>query len=434
MYVKKANFAPKLESVNPNIIIIGGGAAGFFAAITAAEANPKADIILLERGKDVLQKVKISGGGRCNVTHACFLPRELVKNYPRGEKALLSPFMRFSAQDTIDWFAQRNVKLKTEADGRMFPTSNDSQTIVDCLEREAAHFKVKILRGYRVEDLEQIDNQWLVKTNRQSFTADKVMVAAGSSTAVWDLLKRLGHTIVPPVPSLFTFNIKDRRIEGLAGLSVPNATISIENTKLKASGPLLITHWGMSGPAILRLSAWGARTLSEVFYDFNIRINWSGDLNLEEVKTELNACKSTTPKKQISSTPQYNTASRLWQRLLSAAEVFDTLTWADVTKKQIQNLAEQIAQGTFTVKGKSTFKDEFVTAGGIKLDEVNFKTFESKRLPNLFFAGEVLDIDAITGGFNFQAAWTGGWIAGQAMTLIDYTDKTDEKSNKKQPF
>lgn len=401
--------------MNPKIIIIGGGAAGFFAAITAAEANANADITILERGKDVLQKVKISGGGRCNVTHACFLPQELVKNYPRGEKALLSPFMRFSASDTIDWFGKRGVKLKTEEDGRMFPTTNNSQTIVDCLERETVRLNVKILRGYRVEDLEQLDSQWLVKTNRQSFTVDKVMVSAGSSTAIWDMLKRLGHTIVTPVPSLFTFNIKDRRIEGLAGLSVPNATVHVENTKLKSSGPLLITHWGMSGPAILRLSAWGARVLSDLFYDFNIRINWSGNLNVEEVKTALTDCKSKFPKKQISSTPQYLMASRLWLRLLFAAQIPETLIWADVTKKELQNLAEQIAQGIYNVKGKSTFKDEFVTAGGVKLDEVNFKTFESKKLPNLYFAGEVLDIDAITGGFNFQAAWTGGWIAGQAM-------------------
>jgi hypothetical protein len=326
--------------------------------------------------------------------------------------------MRFSAADTIEWFGKRGVQLKTEEDGRMFPTTNNSQTIVDCLEREAARLNVKILRGYRVEDLEQVNNQWLVKTNRQSFTADKVMVAAGSSTAVWDLLKSLGHTIVAPVPSLFTFNVKDRRIEGLAGLSVPNATVQVENTKLKASGPLLITHWGLSGPAILRLSAWGARVLADLFYDFKIRINWSGNLNVEEVKAALNDCKSKFAKKQISSTPQYLMASRLWQRLLSAAHIPETLIWADVNKKELQSLAEQIVQSVYEVKGKSTFKDEFVTAGGIKLDEVNFKTFESKKLPNLYFAGEVLDIDAITGGFNFQAAWTGGWIAGQAMSNI----------------
>ncbi len=400
------------------IIIIGGGAAGFFAAITAAEANPNADVTILERGKDVLQKVKVSGGGRCNVTHACFLPNELVKNYPRGEKALLSPFMRFSAEDTIEWFRQRRVELKTEDDGRMFPISNNSQTIIDCLEGEAERLNVKILRGYRVEDLEQVDNQWLVKTNRQSFTADKVMVAAGSSTAVWELLKKLGHIIIEPVPSLFTFNIKDNRIDGLAGLSVPNASIQVEGTKLKTSGPLLITHWGMSGPAILKLSAWGARQLHDFDYQFVIRINWIGQYNVEELKNVLTVdIKTKYLKKLIVKTPQYNIASRLWLRFLEAANITENMIWADISKKQIQILAEQLAQGSYSVKGKSTFKEEFVTAGGVKRDEVNFKTFESKLLPNLFFAGEILDIDAITGGFNFQAAWTGGWIAGQTMAL-----------------
>ncbi len=398
------------------IIIIGGGAAGFFAAITAAEANPNADVTILERGKDVLQKVKVSGGGRCNVTHACFLPNELVKNYPRGEKALLSPFMRFSAEDTIEWFRQRRVELKTEDDGRMFPISNNSQTIIDCLEGEAERLNVKILRGYRVEDLEQVDNQWLVKTNRQSFTADKVMVAAGSSTAVWELLKKLGHTIIEPVPSLFTFNIKDMRIDGLAGLSVPNALIQVEGSKLKTSGPLLITHWGMSGPAILKLSAWGARQLHDFDYHFVIRINWIGQYNVEELKNVLTVdIKTKYLKKLIVKTPQYNISSRLWLRFLEAANITENMIWADISKKQIQMLAEQLAQGSYAVKGKSTFKEEFVTAGGVKRDEVNFKTFESKLLPNLFFAGEILDIDAITGGFNFQAAWTGGWIAGQTM-------------------
>ena len=404
--------------MNLKIIIIGGGAAGFFAAITAAEANPSAEIIILERGKDVLQKVKISGGGRCNVTHACFMPQELVKNYPRGEKALLSPFMRFSATDTIDWFEQRGVELKTEDDGRMFPKSNNSQTIIDCLEGEAAHLGVNILRGYRVEDLEQIDNQWLVTTNRQSFTVDRVMVAAGSSTAVWGVLKKLGHAIIEPVPSLFTFNIKDKRIDGLAGLSVPNALIHIENSKLKTSGPLLITHWGMSGPAILKLSAWGARQLYDFDYQFVIRINWIGQYNVEEVKNALTFdIKTQNLKKLIFKTPQYGIPSRLWLRFLEVSNIGENLIWADISKKQIQSLAEELVQGRFDVKGKSTFKEEFVTAGGVKRDEVNFKTFESKLLKNLFFAGEILDIDAITGGFNFQAAWTGGWIAGQTMAI-----------------
>ncbi len=405
--------------MNLKIIIIGGGAAGFFTAITAADANPTAEIIILERGKDVLQKVKVSGGGRCNVTHACFMPQELVKNYPRGEKALLSPFMRFSAAETIEWFQKRGVELKTEDDGRMFPISNKSQTIIDCLENEVARLGVNILRGYRVEDLEQMGNQWLVTTNRQNFIADKVMVAAGSSTALWDLLKKLGHTIIEPVPSLFTFNIKDKRIDGLAGLSVPNAFIHVENSKLKTSGPLLITHWGMSGPAILKLSAWGARQLYDFDYQFIIRINWIGQYNVEEVKDALTFdIKTKNLKRLIVKTPQYGIPSRLWLRFLEEANISENLIWADISKKQIQILAEQLAQSCFEVKGKSTFKEEFVTAGGVKRDEVNFKTFESKLLKNLFFAGEILDIDAVTGGFNFQAAWTGGWIAGQTMALV----------------
>ena len=406
--------------MNLKIVIIGGGAAGFFTAISAAEANPTAEIIILERGKDVLQKVKVSGGGRCNVTHACFMPQELVKNYPRGEKALLSPFMRFSAAETIEWFEQRGVELKIEGDGRMFPMSNKSQTIIDCLEGQAAQLGVNILRGYRVEDLEQLDNQWLVKTNRQSFTVDRVMVAAGSSTAVWDLLKKLGHNIIEPVPSLFTFNIKDKRIDGLAGLSVSNALIQVENAKLKTVGPLLITHWGMSGPAVLKLSAWGARQLYDFDYQFVIRINWIGQYNVEEVKNALTFdIKTQNLKKLIVKTPQYGMPSRLWLRFLETSNIGENLIWADISKKQIQSLAEQLVQSRFEVKGKSTFKEEFVTAGGVKRDEVNFKTFESKLLKNLFFAGEILDIDAITGGFNFQAAWTGGWIAGQTMALED---------------
>ena len=406
--------------MNLKIVIIGGGAAGFFTAISAAEANPTAEIIILERGKDVLQKVKVSGGGRCNVTHACFMPQELVKNYPRGEKALLSPFMRFSAAETIEWFEQRGVELKTEDDGRMFPLSNKSQTIIDCLEGQAAQLGVNILRGYRVEDLEQLDSQWLVKTNRQSFTVDKVMVAAGSSTAVWDVLRKLGHNIIEPVPSLFTFNIKDKRIDGLAGLSVSNALIQVENAKLKTVGPLLITHWGMSGPAVLKLSAWGARQLYDFDYQFVIRINWIGQYNVEEVKNALTFdIKTQNLKKLIVKTPQYGMPSRLWLRFLETSNIGENLIWADISKKQIQSLAEQLVQSRFEVKGKSTFKEEFVTAGGVKRDEVNFKTFESKLLKNLFFAGEILDIDAITGGFNFQAAWTGGWIAGQTMAFED---------------
>jgi predicted Rossmann fold flavoprotein len=397
------------------IIIIGGGAAGFFAAITAAETNPKAEITILERGKNVLEKVKISGGGRCNVTHACFIPRDLVKNYPRGDKALMSPFSRFMTGDTFDWFEKRGVPLKIEDDGRVFPTTDDSQTIIDCLFGEAMRKGVKILRGYRVDDIEVADNQFFIKTQQQVFQADKVMMATGSSNAAWDILKKLGHTIIKPVPSLFTFNIKDKRIENLAGLSVPNVEVKIDAAKLKASGPVLITHWGMSGPAILRLSAWGARQLFDMQYHFNIKINWTAVYNLEEVKETLQDCKLEYSKKQITNTPQYEIPSRFWERLVLASEIPHDLKWADATKKHLQNLAEQLTQSQFTVAGKSTFKEEFVTSGGVNLDEINFKNYESKLIPNLYFAGEVLDIDAITGGFNFQAAWTGGWHAGKAM-------------------
>lgn len=402
------------------IIIIGGGAAGFFAAITVAEANPKADIIILERSKDVLQKVKISGGGRCNVTHACFMPRELTKNYPRGERELMSPFSKFAAGDTIDWFEKRGVDLKIEEDGRMFPVSDDSQTIVDCLMNTATRRGVKILRGYRVDDL-AIDalGKWQISTVERRFQADKVLLATGSSTAVWSILERLGHTIVKPVPSLFTFNIKDERLKDLLGISVPNAVVSVENEKLSETGPLLITHWGVSGPAILRLSAWGARVLNQRNYHFKIKINWTNGYTFSEVEDALNNCKSTLyPKKYVSNTPQYELPNRLWQRLIAASDIGETMRWADMSKRHIQNLAGQITQGIYEVRGKSTFKDEFVTAGGVRLDEVNFKTFESKLLPNLYFAGEVLDIDAITGGFNFQAAWSGAWTAGKAMSVF----------------
>jgi predicted Rossmann fold flavoprotein len=401
------------------IIIIGGGAAGFFAAITAAEANPKADIIILERGKDVLQKVKISGGGRCNVTHACFVPNELVKNYPRGERELMSPFSKFAAGDTMDWFDKRGVALKIEEDGRMFPVSDDSQTIVDCLQGTAMRLGVKILRGFRVDDLAVgTDGKWQIATPERRFQADKLMLATGSSTAVWAILARLGHTITPPVPSLFTFNIKDERLKDLLGISVPSAEVSVENEKLTATGPLLITHWGVSGPAILKMSAWGARILNQKNYHFKVKINWTNGFAVNDIEDTLNHCKSTLyPKKYVSNTPQYDLPNRLWQRLIAAADISETTRWADMSKRHTQNLAAQIGRGIYEVRGKSTFKEEFVTAGGVRLDEVNFKTFESKLLPNLYFAGEILDIDAITGGFNFQAAWSGAWTAGKAMAV-----------------
>ena len=399
-----------------DVIVIGGGAAGFFAAITCAEANLNLRVIVLEKGNSFLQKVKVSGGGRCNVTHACFDPRELVKNYPRGSKALLGPFNRFAPGDTISWFYDRGVELKTEEDGRMFPTSDNSQTIINCLTQSAIDAGVKILTQQNVVSIVQ-NSGWVVRTqNGDEYTAEKLMIASGSSPRFWEMLKEFGHTIVEPVPSLFTFNIKDDRIKGLPGLSVPMAQVNIVGEKLEALGPLLITHWGMSGPAILKLSAWGARHLHNRNYEFAISVNWLGLEKEVEVFETLAETKLEQAKKQVVNfNPFPNIPKRLWESLLLATDIPDNLRWADIGKDRYRFLAKELTAGIFNVKGKSTFKEEFVTAGGVHLDEVDFRRFESKLHPGLFFAGEVLDIDAITGGFNFQAAWTGGKIAGEAM-------------------
>lgn len=399
-----------------NIAIIGGGAAGFFAAITAAERLPGANVTIYERGNAVLQKVKVSGGGRCNVTHACFDARELVRFYPRGSRELLAPFLRFGPRETVQWFEQRGVRLKTESDGRMFPVSDDSQTIIDCLWNSARRAGVAVQTGVRLERLEPLDGKWRLHFTRQApVTADRVLVATGSNEAVWAMLGTLGHRIVPPVASLFTFNVKDERLRDLAGISVPSARVQVEGSKLLAAGPLLVTHWGLSGPAVLRLSAWGARELHQLNYHFSIKINWLGETPETEALQVLNRQKQEQGKKQIMSHALFGLPQRLWERLCAAAGVASALRWADAGKNVLSALASQISAGVFTVRGKSTFKEEFVTAGGVDLREVNFKTFESKLLPHLYFAGEVLDIDAVTGGFNFQAAWTGGWMVGNSM-------------------
>ncbi len=409
--------------IHCDFLVIGGGAAGFFAAIRAAEAKPGMKVVLLEKGREVLQKVKVSGGGRCNVTHACFDAKELVKNYPRGSKALLGPFSRFQPGDTIGWFDQRGVRLKIEEDGRMFPTSDSSMTIVNCLVQAAARAGVEVRMGENVTHFAKQENEsggWLVASQSgQQFHAKSLMVATGSSPRIWELLKELGLAIVPPVPSLFTFNIKDKRIEGLMGLSVPSATVRVVGEKLTATGPLLITHWGMSGPGILRLSAWGARILAEKVYKFEIEVSWLG-YNSEEMVEELNEAKLEHAKKLVSSQcPFPSLPRRLWEAIVAAANISNELRWADLGKEKLRKLATELGAGRFQVTGKSTFKEEFVTAGGVDLDEVNFKTFESKLHPSLYFAGEVLDIDAITGGFNFQAAWTGGWLVGSAVATTE---------------
>ncbi len=410
----------KTNSLNSkyDIIIIGGGAAGFFTAINIVEKNSKLKVAILERGKNVLEKVRISGGGRCNVTHACFVPNDLVKFYPRGEKELKGPFHQFCSGDTIEWFEQHGVELKIEDDGRMFPVSNSSQTIIDCFLKATQKLKIDILTGHSVQELYQGENYWKITTNQEVFSCQKVIMATGSNPKIWELLQNLGHSIIEPVPSLFTFNIKDVRIKDLMGLSTL-ASVKVKKSKLQASGPLLITHWGMSGPGILRLSAWGARELADKKYQFAIQVNWLNETDFEEAIDLLKKIKEENSKKLVSKYAHFDLPKRLWEKLVKAAGISEETKWADVNKKQLNTLAEQLTNAEFQVNGKSTFKEEFVTAGGVDLKEVNFKTMESKILPNLFFAGEILNIDAITGGFNFQNAWTGGFIVADAITSIE---------------
>lgn len=403
--------------MNPHsdILILGGGAAGFFTAINIAEKNPKAKVVILERGKEVLGKVKVSGGGRCNVTHAEFIPKELSKNYPRGEKELLGPFHTFMTGDVIEWFEKRGITLKIEEDGRMFPVTDSSQTIIDCFLSEAKKLGVTVLKNHSVQDIAKENELWTVQTNQGNFTAKNLVIATGSNPKIWSLLKNLGHTVVPPVPSLFTFNIKDERIKDLPGIS-KNASVKILSSPFGGvRGGLLITHWGMSGPAILKLSAWGARELFDLDYKFSIKVNWLLHTSTNEALELLQEIKHSNAKQLVIKYAQFELPKRLWQNLVTASGIAEDLKWADVSKNRIQRLSEQLTASVFQVNGKSTFKEEFVTAGGVDLKEVNFKTFGSKLHKNLYLAGEVLNIDAITGGFNFQNCWTGGFLVARAI-------------------
>lgn len=399
---------------NFDIIIVGGGAAGFFTAINIAEKKPELKIAILERAGEVLQKVRISGGGRCNVTHACFEPDELVKFYPRGEKELRGPFHQFCSGDTIEWFEKHGVELKIEEDGRMFPISNSSQTIIDCFLKATQKLGIRVLTGQSVQSIFKKDQIWKIDTRNQQFICEKLVLATGSNPKIWDMLQQQGHAIVTPVPSLFTFNIKDSRIKELPGVSAL-ATVKVKDTKLTSTGPLLITHWGMSGPAILKLSAWGARILHDKNYQFNIFVNRLNDIDSEEAEQFLKTIKQEQPKKTVAKKSPFELTNRLWESLVLASGISAETKWADLSKTQIQNLTSQLTNASFQVNGKSTFKEEFVTAGGIDLKEINFKTMESKLHENLYFAGEIVNIDAITGGFNFQNAWTSGFILANAM-------------------
>lgn len=419
-----------------DVIIVGGGAAGFFAAINIAEQNKNLKVAILERSKMGLQKVKVSGGGRCNVTHAEFIPNELVKNYPRGEKELLGPFHQFMTGDTMEWFEKRGIQLKIEDDGRIFPVTDSSQTIIDCFLKEAKKHRVEVLYKHSVKTIEKQNDTWYLKTDEGEFVSKKLVIATGSNPKVWQLLENLGHTISQPVPSLFTFNIKDKRIESIPGVTVNNVFVKVLNepspfgdlpagkagmsrrdreADLISEGPLLITHWGMSAPAILKLSAFGALELAKRDYKFHIEINFIRKTS-EECLEILKNLKIELAKKTVFNSVQFDLPKRLWQQLVLASEMDAEQRWADMNKQQLESLTIQLSQAVFKVDGKSTFKEEFVTAGGVDLKEINFKTFESKLHPGLYFAGEVLNIDAVTGGFNFQNAWTNAYIVSKSIS------------------
>ncbi len=403
--------------IKKDVIIVGGGAAGFFAAINIAEQNPKLKVVILERGKEGLQKVRISGGGRCNVTHAEFVPSELVLNYPRGEKELLGPFHQFMTGDTIDWFQKRGVELKIEDDGRMFPITDSSKTIIDCFLNEAKKHKVEVLYNQSVTSMSPRtpSRGFEISTKDSIYTCEKLLIAAGSNPKIWSLLEDLGHTISQPVPSLFTFDIKDERIKDIPGVVAQNVEVKVLGTDLVSEGPLLITHVGMSAPSILKLSAFGAIELAKHHYKFQIEVNFIRQ-SFEDCLDMLKELKHELAKKTVYKSTQFELPKRLWHKLVLASNMNQDTRWADLNKSQLEDLSSQLTMAVFKVDGKSTFKEEFVTAGGIDLKEINFKTFESKLHNNLYFAGEVINVDAVTGGFNFQNAWTGAYIAAKSIS------------------
>ncbi|MCR9252952.1 MAG: NAD(P)/FAD-dependent oxidoreductase [bacterium] len=398
--------------MSKRIIICGGGAAGFFAAINIKGKNPDYTVKILEKSNKLLSKVKISGGGRCNVTNARSTPSELVKFYPRGEKKLYKLFKQFTTTDMVQWLANHGVNTKTENDLRMFPESNDSQTIINCFLDVCRRQKIEIIKNEGIEKIEH-DSNWKIKTINTTYEADAVVVATGSSGKTWGILENLGLKLAPAVPSLFTFNIKDNRLNGLQGLSFKETNIKITNTKLSENGPLLITHWGLSGPAVIKLSAWGAIPLEKIKYNFDVIINFLGDRSSEDARAMLNQLKSTNPNRKVLNYPFDGIPKRYWERLCSYIGISENQIYGELSKKNSNKLIEELTQAKFSVSGKSTFKEEFVTCGGVELSEVNLQDLQSKQFPGLYFCGEVLNIDGITGGFNFQACWTTAWIISE---------------------
>lgn len=400
------------------LVVIGGGAAGFFCAVNAARLEPSLKVILLEKTGKLLSKVKISGGGRCNTTHACFEIPELAKRYPRGQNFLKKSFHWFNTNDTIAWFAERGVVLKTEADGRMFPVTDNSQTIIDCLLREADKHRVEVQLNKEVKQIVKEENGFVIHlANNNTIHANYICVATGGypKRAMFEWLQQTGHTIEEPLPSLFTFNMPGHQITTLMGVSVSNATVKVSGTKLSETGPLLITHWGMSGPAILRLSAWGARELAVKQYVFTIVVNWLGTETENQLRNRWQEIREANASQKIGNKNPFQLPNRLWLYLLEESEIQPEMRWADLPSKLQNKLIQTLTTQQFEVKGKTTFKEEFVTCGGIKLSEIDPNTMQSKKTEGLFFAGEVMDIDGITGGFNFQNAWTSGFLAAKAI-------------------
>jgi hypothetical protein len=407
--------------VSKQLIVIGGGAAGFFSAVNAARMDRSLKVTIIEKSNKLLSKVKVSGGGRCNVTHACFDIAEMSKRYPRGQHFVKKAFHQFFTTDTISWFEERGVKLKTEDDGRMFPVTDSSQTIIECLLKEANKFGVEILMNKEVKSLSMINGEWTIKlSDSRLLTSDYVCIASGGypKSSMFDWLKELGHTIEEPVPSLFTFNLPKHPITKLMGVSVEKAKIKIQNSKLEEEGPLLITHWGLSGPVVLRLSAWGARELKIKNYELRININWLPDYNEETLRKKMQELRNTNASQKIINKNAFGLPSRLWEFFAEQSGIKNEWRWADLPSAEQNKFIKNLCSYECEVKGKTTFKEEFVTAGGIKLNEVDANTMMSKKVPNLFFAGEVLDVDGITGGFNFQHAWTSGFVAAKAIANI----------------
>jgi predicted Rossmann fold flavoprotein len=404
------------EPMQFDLIVVGGGAAGFYGAIQAATTNPSLRIVILEKTQKLLTKVKVSGGGRCNVTHACHNPFELARHYPRGEKMLKQSFKEYHADHVVDWFTSRGVELKTESDGRMFPTTDNSQTIIDCFVNEAARLKIQVVRGVAVTSATRNDGFTIHAADGRSWTSNTLLIAIGghNNSEAYNWIRALGHSIVPPIPSLFTFNDKEGKFKDLMGIAVPMAELKIATTKFSERGPLLITHWGLSGPAVIKLSAWAADYLHTQKYLFEVRINWTGetDVNCREA---LVTAKNSRGKQKMHGNQLFSLPQRLWVRLCEFSEIEPARMWSEASNRELNKLAEHLLNTTIRVSGKTTFKEEFVTCGGVDVREVNPVTLESKLIPRLFFAGEVLNVDGETGGFNFQAAWSTSYLAAMGI-------------------